>query len=319
MSQITINAELDEETKQFISELNARVARLEAIELKVDQIFNGIETLLSKPSAPAPEPEPIPTPDPEPINEQPARLGERIFFDDFENPKTWLNGGEINSSWYGNQGRSTISTELPFSGSNSLKMLTAGRNGEFYAQSNNWRYAAIKEGEDLIFKFKLFIPKNIGFYFPSGDWGFFNLFQFKGVGGNINNPLHCLYIDATPDRKTNYFSVGYMGGQWGDRNESFKQQNPIEIPIGEWMDLEVRSYMHDGQGIYQVYQNDQLIFDLKNQRTFRSGAGITRLDAGVCNYHRYARSYVNGAWDGLNGITMYVDDFAIHKTRLTGV
>lgn len=244
-----------------------------------------------------------------------------VFFDDFEKGKVvWENGGEFNSSYYG-FGSSTITTEKPFSGTSSLKMMTTGRNADFYAQSNNYRYGIVKNGETIEISYKLFIPKTIGFYYPSTDWGFFLLNQFKGVSADnkINNPLHALYISSRNSNKSQYLSVGSNARQWGDATNPTLSQvagvgKELELPINKWITIKEIVKFGDGDGTYQVYQDDVLIFDLINQRTFRNNSGIDRIDFAVSNYGRYHRAYVNGVWDGLKTTTIYIDEFSIYRS-----
>lgn len=300
----------------MIIDLSEITSALERIEAKVDQLLNKVVDPIPVPPT---EPEqPVPPTEPE----QPKEV--ILFQTDFENGFTnWNNGGEINSSWvegYGSYGRTTTSVDQAFSGTKSMKIETNGRTpstwaNSFVAQNNNWRYNFAREGDTIRTKLKVFIPNNIGFFYPNGDWGFFNLLQVKGVSADnrINNPLHCLYLESSNDKKTNWFSVGYMGKQWGDSsNVSHRQDKPLNIPIGSWFELDMETYFHDGQGYYKLYQEGTLIFDLQNQRTFRRNGGIDRLDLGICNYHRYASTYINGVRSG-NNITIYVDDVIISR------
>lgn len=259
-----------------------------------------------------------------------SRLGTQLFFDDFENGVgVWNNGGEYNTSSYG-FGSSTIEVGPPsFSPTRALMMRTTnsggGASSDWHAQTNNNRYgpSSPTDNPDIVLNMKLFFPKRIGFNIPEGDWGFFNMFQFKGVGPSDNHPMHNLLLSIKGGANSGgpmYFTTTFFANQWGfGPNENFQpiQADPIEIPVGEWFDLTVRQFTNDGDGIWQVWQDGVQIFDLRNRRTWIDGGRVTRIDASINNYGRYhlAVDPATEEWDGETFNDVFVDDFGVFTTN----
>jgi hypothetical protein len=259
-------------------------------------------------------------------NSEVNRLGNSRFFDDFENgPDVWNNGGEYNTSYY-YYGSSDIieGPPSPHSGSKILRMRTTNSGGgqlsDWHAQSNNNRYniGTPTQNSDFIIRFYLKLEKKIGFNVPAGDWGFFNLAQNKGVGPNRNSPLHAVMINVRGGANSggdNFLSLSYFGGQWGSPpNTSFTPLVEKNIPYNKWVEVIIRTKISDGNGIVQVWQDGEKIYDLRNQRTWRNDGGMNRFDVSVNNYGRYTRAMnLDGTWDGESYLDVFIDDYGVYE------
>jgi len=249
-------------------------------------------------------------------------LGSQRFLANFDSGLgTWNLNGEIGSSFYG-FGTAALSTEQFLSGTHSLKSVINGKDADGYAQSNNFQYNFAVNGNDIIISVNHYIPKRVGFE-TVNDFSFFDILQYKGVGaGAINSPLFALLINAKGVEDTggaNYFKLVYFGGQWGDASNTGYEQlagvgNEVEIPIATWFNVKMRIKFSDGAGIVQVWQDDVKIYEVLNARTFRVGAGITRLDVSTNAYGKNAWSYVAGVKSGTD-VVVYADDFGLYNTN----
>lgn len=256
------------------------------------------------------------------------RLGSKMFFDNFENgTSTWTSGGkgEYNTGSYGH-GNSTIELGPPsFSPNRALRMRTTnsggGASSDWHAQTNNVRYGVgtPSNNPEFIVNFKVLFPNRIGFNPTSGEWSFFSLAQFKGVGSAGNHTLHALTIESKDgEGGPMYFKSTYFGGQWGTPpNQSFEpiqgRVNAIEIPTNKWVDITIRYKFSDGDGIWQVWQDGVMIFDLRKQRTWRNGQ-MDWAYSGLNNYGRFHRGYTNQkSWDGKNHVDVFIDDYGFYN------
>jgi hypothetical protein len=253
------------------------------------------------------------------------RLGTPKFFDDFENGSgVWNNGGEFNTSYYGHGSSIITDGPMPHSGSKVLRMRTTngggGSSSDWHAQTNNNRYniGTPTNNSDFLIRFYLRLEKKVGFNIPNGDWGFLNLAQYKGVGPNRNSPLHAININVRGNSNlggNNYLSMSYFGAQWGTPpNSTFTPLVQKDLPYKQWVEIIIRTKVSDGNGIFQVWQDGVMIFDLRNQRTWRNDGGMTRLDATVNNYGRYTRAMnLDGTWDGLSYMDIFIDDYGVYE------
>jgi len=249
-------------------------------------------------------------------------FGSTLFSDNFDNGEAnWNLAGEFNTSFYG-FGSYSLSTEQKFSGTHSLKMTTNGKNAgsDWHAQSNSVQYGFATNGDDLVIRTRIYLPHRVGFHYPNGEYGFFEFLQYKGAGaGSINHPLFGVFVNAQGAVNAggaNFLSLSYFGGQWGDpSNTGFGQltAEPVLLPIGQWVTIDMRLKLNDGQGIVQVYQDGVKIIEVLNARTWRNDGGIDRLDVHLSNYGRYHRAYLNGLPTGLDGVDIYHDDFGIFQ------
>jgi chitodextrinase len=201
-----------------------------------------------------------------------------------------------------------ISQEQAHSGQRSVKF-SINTDPSFYPNSPKGqvvRWNEPRRNTDLYYSVWYFIPQAFNGW-PNGQGeGWLNMFQFHSVsetGGRTHSGV-VLFGRSNRNTGANYFELS-LSSDYG--NNIGALNSPVNMPIGRWFNVEMRmKCAANRQGVVQVWQDGQEIFNLQNVTTNRSES-----DA---DCHWMVNAY--GQWFVPSPTVFYVDDLIISTTRV---
>jgi len=205
----------------------------------------------------------------------------------------------------GDEVYTSLTAENSHGGTRSLKQVvikpwrrTPHRNElNYYTSDYETRELLISKW--LLYPEDLFIPPNnqlVGIMahreVSSGGWGFSVGFAWA----KHSSGYEYLYVDCVD------YSRGDVYSEW----LVWRVQKRMSLPRGEWFKLEDYIYRHPSDGVYKLWLDDELIFDIKGKPTMKNTMNVV--------HHRLAKIYINANTQHYP-FYHYVDDIEIWSVK----